>query len=405
MHAHRLMRELTRMLAPALTAVALGCREDAESPTAPNAGPAFAQAAAALAFRQVSAGVSHTCGVTTDDRAYCWGYNFAGQLGNGESGSDAQSSRPVAVSGTLRFRSVSAGAFFTCGLTTGDLAYCWGYNNSGVLGDGTTIQRVRPVAVAGGRKFRQISAGSDHACALNFYDRLFCWGNNGSGALGDGTTTNRLTPTRVRPTSLLFRQVSAGEAYTCGVTPGNRAYCWGKNTNGQLGDRSKTGRLNPVAVYGGLSFRQVSTLWRHTCGVTTGNQAYCWGHNGLRQLGDGSDWPRRLKPVPVLGGLQFSRVSVGYGDTCGVLVNDRAYCWGSNGSGELGDGTRDSHPTPVAVVGGHEFRQFDTGADHNCGTTFADVAYCWGDDFFGELGDGRSGVGVLSTRPVAVVAP
>jgi hypothetical protein len=164
----RLIRQFAPLLALALVA-ALGCREDAQSPTAPESELALATTGttAALSFRQVSAGGSptdpgHACGVTTDDRAYCWGNNEDGQLGNGtNSGPEVCnetwpcSIRPVAVLGGLRFRHVSAGGHSTCGITTDDKAYCWGYNANGQLGDGTQIRRLTPVAVAGGRRFRQ----------------------------------------------------------------------------------------------------------------------------------------------------------------------------------------------------------------------------------------------------------
>jgi alpha-tubulin suppressor-like RCC1 family protein len=112
-----------------------------------------------------------------------------------------------------------------------------------------------------------------------------------------------------------------------------------------------------------------------------------------------------LKPVAVLGGLLFKTVGVGYGHSCGLTTNSLAYCWGSNGSGEVGDGTRELRPTPVAVVGGHEFKVVDAGAGYNCGVTTSGRGYCWGDNFFGELGDGNSGVGARSSTPVAVAGP
>ena len=151
----RLIRRLAPVLAPALLVAALGCREDAESPTAPEPGPALKTTQAqTLPFRQVSAG---TCGVTPDHRAYCWGDNFLGQLGDGTT---TDRLTPVAVAGGLRFREVSTGFVHTCGVTPDDRAYCWGLNASGQLGDGTTTNRLTPVAVAGGLRFRQVTAGN-----------------------------------------------------------------------------------------------------------------------------------------------------------------------------------------------------------------------------------------------------
>src|SRR5262245_46374149 len=184
--AGTLIRRLAPGLAPALVIAALACREDAESPTAPAPGRALdVSPALALSFRQVSAGGSHTCGVTSDDRAYCWGYNNYGQLGVGtDTGQElclslGCSTRPVAVLGGLRFRQVSAGEDYTCGITTDYRAYCWGLNYGGALGDGTTFFRTTPVPVAGHLSFRQVSAGAVHTCAVTTDNRAYCWGYNG----------------------------------------------------------------------------------------------------------------------------------------------------------------------------------------------------------------------------------
>ncbi|HEX6434728.1 MAG TPA: hypothetical protein VFZ87_10820, partial [Gemmatimonadales bacterium] len=153
------------------------------------------------------------------------------------------------------------------------------------------------------------------------------------------STAAELHPTlATTPSALSFRQVSAGFNHTCGVTTENRAYCWGRNKRGQLGDGTTTTRLTPVAVAGGLPFRQVSTAFSHTCGVTTENRAYCWGNGGSGRLGDGTALDR-LAPVAVAGGLPFRQISAAYGHTCAVTTNDRAYCWGLNRDGRLGDGT------------------------------------------------------------------
>src|SRR4051794_28019912 len=165
----------------AVVVAALGCRDDASSPTAPEPAPALvATTATALAFYQVSAGGAHTCGVTTEHLLYCWGQNVLGEVGDGTT---TDRLRPVAIAGTLRFRQVSGGGAHTCALTTDYRAYCWGYNFRGALGDGTTTPRLEPVPVAGGRQFRVIDAGQYHTCGLTTDNRAYCWGNNVTGTL------------------------------------------------------------------------------------------------------------------------------------------------------------------------------------------------------------------------------
>jgi alpha-tubulin suppressor-like RCC1 family protein len=154
------------------------------------------------------------------------------------------------VAAALSFRQVSAGGGHTCGVTTAERGYCWGSNALGQIGDGTTTRRPTPVQVAGWLSFRLLSAGSSDTCAVNLFDRAFCWGANTRGQLGDGTTTQRLTPVRVVG-GLRFRQVSASEIrHTCGVTTGNLSYCWGQNDNGQLGDGTLRNRARPTPVAG-----------------------------------------------------------------------------------------------------------------------------------------------------------
>lgn len=385
----------------------LGCRDDTQSPTEPRATPAQAEVAttAALAFWQLSAGQNHTCGVTTDARAYCWGDDFYGQLGTGVTG-PWRDSVPAVVLGGLSFRNVSAGTFHTCGVTTSNRVYCWGENSYdqgvGALGDGTTTTRYTPVAVVGGHSFRQVTAGGEHTCAVTPTDVGFCWGRNAEGQLGDGTTTDRLTPVRVAG-GFLWKQLSAGGLYTCGITLANQTYCWGEDRAGQLGDGSgATNRRRPHLVAGGHLFTQIDAGGEHACAVTTTSQAFCWGANYFGQLGDGTQ-TSRFAPRAVAGSLTFSRVSAGGDHTCGE-VSHQAYCWGRNQLGQDGSGgTGLPRLKPTAVKGGLLFGQVTAGDQHTCGKTTASVAYCWGDNEYGKLGTGT--VPGTPGIPAPVVSP
>ena len=292
-----------------LTGVALltaACTDDS-TPTGPAASsdPTLATAATSLTFYQISAGLVHTCGVTADSRLYCWGSNDVGQVGDGTTTSR---SRPVPIAPELRFRLVSTGYASTCAITTEYQTYCWGYNGHGHLGDGTYTNRSTPTRVVGGHQFRLVDIYENHTCAVALADnRAYCWGFNGYGALGDGTNTSRFSPAPVTGT-LRFHQVSIGRYHSCGVATDNRAYCWGYNEKGQLGDRTEVEHRNrPTAVADGHFFRQLDAGYEHTCAVRTDHRAFCWGDGRFGQFGNGKAY-LSFRPRPVSGGLLFDRV-------------------------------------------------------------------------------------------------
>ncbi len=390
LHAlHRLVSGLAVLLL-----ASLGCREDAEAPTGPEA--ALAPRAAAVApptFTSITAGGNHTCALATGGQAYCWGSNLSGQLGDGTT-SDRLTPAPVA--GGLRFLQISAGGDHTCAITTNERAYCWG---SGPLGS-NIASSMTPAAVTGNRRFRNVRAGNNHTCAVTTSDVGFCWGlNNSFGQLGTGGGFSA-TPARIAG-GLRWQRVTAGGQYSCGVTADDRAYCWGYNVGPE-----------PVAVEGGLRFRQVvaggggfTDLQQteidppHACGITTDDRAYCWGWGGEGQLGDGTRTTRPT-PVAVAGSRRWRQVIAGNYHTCGVTMAEAALCWGLNQSGQNGDGTTDLRSKPVRVVGTTAFGGISTGVrgGHTCGLTTAGRAYCWGSNSSGQLGDGTR------TRRLAPVA-
>jgi alpha-tubulin suppressor-like RCC1 family protein len=397
------LAKLTQWGAVALIVSVPGCHSDSDSPVEPEPTTAvLATAATPLVFIQVSAGGTHSCGVTADNRAYCWGGNGFGELGIGAR-DEVDHPTPVPVTGGLTFRQVRAGLASTCGVTLTDRAYCWGDNGEGQVGDGSKTNRSSPVPVAGGRSFRRVSPGEFHTCAVTTSNVAFCWGNNASGRLGDGTMTNRLTPVRVQSGGRLFQQVVAGYTHSCALGTDGLGYCWGGNFSGQLGDGTTTDRTTPVAIKGGRSLLQISAGAQHNCAVTTGNAAYCWGSNHYGQIGDGTVGysSRRVRPTAVLGGHAFTAVFAGGTHSCGVTTAKVAYCWGDNAFGQLGDGTNTRRTTPVKVHGGLHFSGVSPGFFHTCGVTTNETAYCWGDNGGGRLGDGTSEV--ARTEPVAVV--
>jgi len=351
-----------------------GYGELGDGTTNSSAGPVAVDTRGVLAGKtltQISAGNSFdTCALDSAGAAYCWGNNVNGQLGDGTTTSSAV---PVAVatSGVLAGKTltqISAGYNGTCALDTAGAAYCWGGNFSGELGDGTTTSSAVPVAVATSgvlarKTLIQISAGTIHACAVDRAGAAYCWGGNASGQLGNPAAGDSAVPVAVATRGVLagktLTQISAGYHQTCALDTAGAAYCWGNDFFGQLGNGTNTSSTVPVAVatsgaLAGQALAQISTNFFQTCAVSRAGAAYCWGGNPDGELGDGtttdSNVPVAVDTSGVLAGKTMTQISAGDDNTCAQDSAGADHCWGSNLSGELGDGlTIVQSSVPVAV--------------------------------------------------------
>ena len=277
-------------------------------------------ALAGKSVTQVSAGSQHVCAVTSLGEAVCWGQNGLGELGV-PIGEQVFYREPVKVdaSGVLAgtaVRRISAGATHTCAVTTQGQAACWGLNG-GALGNGSAANSAAPVAVdtsgvLAGKTLVEVSSGEGHTCALSSQDQVFCWGYNGpGGVLGDGTTTNTLVPVAVDTSGALagqvVKQVAAGPFFSCAATSRGQAVCWGTNYYGRLGlgtdnDSRVPAAVDASGVLAGKTVTQVDTGYYHACAVTSDGQVACWGSNSSGQLGDGNVLGVMWTPVVVATG-------------------------------------------------------------------------------------------------------
>ena len=338
---------------------------------------------------QVVAGAGHTCALLTNGGVKCWGRNNYGQLGDG---TITANPIPVDVVGLASgVAALSAGWGHTCALLTGGGVKCWGYNDSGQLGDGTTTFRATPVPVSGlSSGVRALAAGWYHTCALTSGGGVRCWGWNGDGQLGDETTTNQLAPVAATGLESGVSALAAGASHTCALTTSGGVQCWGSNASGQLGDGTTTSRATPVAVVGlssGVSALAAGAS--HTCALLTGGGIQCWGANGFGQLGDGTTTDS-LTPVAVAGlSSGVSALDTQSFHTCALLTGGGVQCWGNNDFGQLGDGTTLTRLAPVAVTGlSSGVSALAVGYFHTCGVMHDGSAQCWGANDAGQLGDG-----------------
>ena len=374
-----------------------------------------AAAAASTHATTISAGSAHSCRIQSG-RAYCWGSSSSGQLGNG---SVIGSAGPVAVSvsGVLAGKTliqVTSGTNFSCALDSAGAAYCWGLGTGGQLGNGGTASSTVPVAVStsgvlAGKTLTQITAGASTVCALDSAGAAYCWGTGGSGQLGNGTTTAaQATPVAVTASGVLagktLTQIAAGATHACALSSAGAAYCWGSDSNGQLGNNSTTQSPVPVAVtasgvLAGKTLTQIAGGQVHTCAIDSAGAAYCWGSGTNGRLGNGgtaqSLVPVMVTAAGVLAGKTLTEITAGTATTCAVDSAGAAYCWGAGASGQLGNNTTTTSQTTAVtvtatgVLAGKTLTQISAGSSgsQECAQDSAGGAYCWGLNSSGQLGN------------------
>lgn len=348
------------------------------------AGPA--PPSSALRFSTLSAGYYHTCGLAAA-AAWCWGRNTFGALGDG---STTDRPLPARVAGGHSFTSLDAGAGHSCALTGAGTAWCWGINDEGQLGDGTFVTRPTPVQVSGGHLFASVSAGHAHSCGLTDAGVAWCWGDDSQGQLGDGGEVQpgkSSVPVRVQSDEH-FSSLQAGYYQTCALTTSGNARCWGMNAAGQNGDGTRTPGSAPIAVAGSGTFTSIAPGDRFVCATASGD-VWCWGSNQYGQLGvsepDTSFVPLRID------GLSASSITTSMGTStipgaepygCAIAGGGRVSCWG----GAIGD-VRERGPA-APLDDRISAARVAAGPQHICLLSRDDVAYCGGANYAGQLGDG-----------------
>jgi large repetitive protein len=313
----------------------------------------------------IAIGEAHTCALTNVGQVLCWGLNDYGQLGNGTT-TNSSVPQPV-IELPHDVISISAGANSTCALTNAGVVWCWGGNAAGQLGDGTYTQSSEPVQVsdvtgtAALNEVAVISSGRDHACAATAAGAAYCWGDNSTGELGNGTDTSSNFPVPIPGLSSGVATISAGSGFTCAVTTAEAALCWGKGGSGQLGDGNGVDSASPVTVVDAIGQEPlggviaISAGFESACAVTSEETLLCWGTNAANQLGSGSTASQSSIPVQVLN-------SAGNAPLAGVIA-------------------------------------ISAGESNNCAVTSSGSALCWGENADREGGNDSS---LSATGPAAV---
>ncbi|MEP7125287.1 MAG: hypothetical protein ABJE95_30430 [Byssovorax sp.] len=350
----------------------------------------------------VAAGYSHTCAILKDGSVWCWGENKFGEIGNGTT---VGTTAPVKVAlpgfavqistGGISFMGIFGA--HTCATLKDGSVYCWGSNGSGQLGVGSTTSATtpQPLALAG---IKQVEAGGMHTCAVDTVGNLSCWGGDIYGQIGTSIKATSLSPVQIL-TSVV--QVVAGANHTCAIMQDATLKCWGMNVKGQLGIGTTTDCTTPCALNVGPDYPKnvvkLSSGSLHTCAVDALG-LYCWGSNGSGQLGFGSKTDAHLPQAVSLVGVTAIDLGANY---TGAVAGGKLYMWGDNTDGQLGDGTPVSELVPKDV-GLENVEQLALGDKHSCAITKAGVLSCWGANANGQIGDGTT---MPRPSPVPVVWP
>ena len=296
---------------------------------------------------EISVGAGYVCAILDNGKLVCWGYGTEGRLGYGDTnGKNAPGTTYVNLGG--KARQVATGDSHTCAILLDDTLKCWGDNTFGQIGDGTSgTNRLSPLTVNLGSNMRpiQVVAGGNHTCAIvedttNYNRTVKCWGDNNDGQVGAGTTTTTYT-SPVAVTGLgsdgVVVGLSLGNEHTCANFDNGDLKCWGENGEGQIGNRNLNDQTSPVTIFSGNSnVQKVATGWNHTCAVLDSNFK-CWGHNNKGQVGVGrTNNIKRPANVDIGSNLSVVEVALTEVSSCALLSDRTVKCWGEHAYGSFG---------------------------------------------------------------------
>jgi alpha-tubulin suppressor-like RCC1 family protein len=345
-------------------------------------------------WNSVSSGGSHTCAVKSDGSLFCWGANISGQLGN-DSTADSSVAQQESTAAT-DWAEVSSGNASTCAIKSDGRLFCWGYNIDGQLGNGSDQDSHVPVQEStAAADWAQVSVGSIHTCAVKTDGRLFCWGANSNGQLGTNSNEDSLIPVQEYTSATDWAEVSTGDRHTCGLKNDGRIFCWG--------GAYRSGELGSEVTFTSFELLQEKTLstdWTqlslgssHTCALKDDGRVFCWGEPD--KCGNNVTSKTILSLQDEWGEADWAQVSVGYSlgfeYACAVKNDGRLFCWGTGHTGQLGAGSIVISSLPVQeYTAASDWFQVSAGAEHACAVKSDGRLFCWGSNSYGQLGNGSN---------------
>ncbi len=347
----------------------------------------------------ISVLASHACARRTGGTLYCWGNNWRNAAADSSDPTKVDPATistanpqgyvvtPTQVDAAADWIDVSAGVNRTCGIKSSGFIFCWGGN------EGAT-----PVVQGALSNWAEVTAGGDSFCALNDLSQIFCWGGNGKGQLGNGVIGGSIAlPTQEITGASDWTRVTMGYSHVCGLRgagTGSSLSCWGWNEHGQVGNAMiTTGEGTPIPVGSGSDWATVIAGYKHTCASKTTGELFCWGFNSNSQLGEGVTGDVAIPTL--IGGVGQTDwgnlIAMGVNHTCVTKTDKKVYCWGRNDVGQIGNGTNTpikNVPTRVGIA--NDWRKVETGIFHTCATKTDGTLWCAGNNSYGQLGTGNN---------------
>jgi uncharacterized repeat protein (TIGR02543 family) len=371
-----------------------------------------------IIWESLSLGRTHTSALSTNGQVFIWGSNSEGilddtKLSNITTPTNITSRFSLAPSDKVI--SLSMGGYHSSVLTSTGRVFTWGLNLYGGLGAGYTTKRSDPNEITSSfsldpsDKITSLYLGAYHSSALSATGRVFMWGLNNAGQLGNGNTTNRGDPTEITSRFPMdandkIISLSLGTGHSSALSATGRVFMWGQNNRGQLGNGTTINRNIPTEITSKFSLDQSDRITLlslgegHSSSLSENGRAFMWGNNGDGQLGDGTITYRNV-PTEITSSFsldpsdKITSLFLGSFHSSALSATGRVFMWGVNNAGQLGDGTITNRNVPTEITSRFSIDASDKitalslGAGHSSALTLTGRVFMWGQNYFGELGD------------------